>query len=130
MRFRLKLASLAFALPLTALAQQTLLATPTTVAWGYYWTHAKPVLTIHSGETVRVQTLSTCGPPARLLAGGVKQDDIPQYVTDIYNAAPGDVLEIRIQKIDIDVPWSCNGFSVGRGFLPDDFPFGKMTIIP
>jgi acetamidase/formamidase len=151
MRLRLKLASLAFTLPLTALAQQTLLATPTTVAWGYYWTHAKPVLTVHTGDTVRVQTLSTCGPPARLLAGGVKQDDIPQYVTDIYNAkdidkgpgghiltgpiaisdaAPGDVLEIRIQKVDIDVPWSCNGFSVGRGFLPDDFPYGKMTIVP
>ena len=33
-------------------ATQTLLATPTTVAWGYYSAHARPVLTIKSGDTV------------------------------------------------------------------------------
>ncbi len=49
-----------------AQAPQTLLATPTTVAWGYYSAQAKPVLTIKSGDTVKVQTLSTCGPPERL----------------------------------------------------------------
>ena len=130
---------------------QTLLATPTTVAWGYYWSKAKPVLTVHSGNTVKIQTLSTCGSPERLKEGGVAAADIPQDVTDIYaakdidkgpgghiltgplaiaEAQPGDVLEVRIKKIDVDVPWACNGFSAGRGFLPDDFPYGKMTIIP
>lgn len=130
---------------------QTLLATPTTVAWGYYWSKAKPVLTVHSGDTVKIQTLSTCGSPERLKEGGVAAADIPQDVTDIYaakdidkgpgghiltgpvaiaEAQPGDVLEVRIKKIDVDVPWACNGFSAGRGFLPDDFPYGKMTIIP
>jgi hypothetical protein len=53
-------------LPVTANAQQTLLATPTTVAWGYYSAKAKPVLTVHSGDTVKIQTLSTCGAPERL----------------------------------------------------------------
>jgi acetamidase/formamidase len=138
-------------LALPAQAPQTLLATPTTVAWGYYWSKAKPVLTVHSGDTVKIQTLSTCGSPERLKDGGVAATDIPQDVTDIYaakdidkgpgghiltgpvaiaEAQPGDVLEVRIRKIDIDVPWACNGFSAGRGFLPDDFPYGKMTIIP
>ena len=37
-------------------------ASPSTVAWGYYWSKAKPVLTVHSGDAVRIQTLSTCGP--------------------------------------------------------------------
>ena len=136
---------------LFAQSQQTLLATPSTVAWGYYWSKAKPVLTVHSGDTVKIQTLSTCGSPERLKDGGVATVDIPQDVTDIYaakdidkgpgghiltgpvaiaEAQPGDVLEVRIKKIDIDVPWACNGFSAGRGFLPDDFPYGKMTIIP
>lgn len=145
----LPLALIIFFAPLQA--QQVLSASPSTVAWGYYWTRAKPVLTVHSGDTVRVQTLSTCGSPERLQAAGVKSADIPQYVSDIYNAKdidkgpgghiltgpiaiaeaePGDVLEIRIRKIDMDVPWSCNGFSVGRGYLPDDFPYGKMSIIP
>jgi acetamidase/formamidase len=28
------------------------------------------------------------------------------------------------------VPFACNGFSVGRGFLPNDFPYGRRKIIP
>jgi acetamidase/formamidase len=133
-------------------AQQTLLATPTTVAWGFYSAQAKPVLTVHSGDTVKIQTLSTCGAPERLKSLGVAEADIPPYVGDIYKnypaaekgpgghiltgpvaieeAEPGDVLEIRIQKIDIDVPWACNSFGAGRGFLPNDFPYSKTRIIP
>ena len=133
-------------------AQQTLLATPTTVAWGYYSAKAKPVLTVNSGDTVTIQTLSTCGPAERLESLGVKAADIPDSVRKIYaevptsdrgpgghiltgpvaisEAEPGDVLEVRIQKIQIDVPWACNGFGPGRGFLPDDFPYGRTKIIP
>ncbi len=133
-------------------AQQTLLATPTTVAWGFYSAQAKPVLTIKSGDTVKIQTLSTCGAPERLKSLGVAEGDIPSNVGDIYKnypaaekgpgghiltgpvaieeAEPGDVLEIRIQKIDIDVPWACNSFGAGRGFLPNDFPYSKSRIIP
>ena len=132
-------------------AQQTLDATPSTVAWGYYWAQAKPVLTVHSGDTVRVHTMSTCGSPERLKSEGLKDSEIPATVTEMYaaknidkgpgghiltgpiaiaEAAPGDVLEVRIEKIDIDVPWACNGFGAGRGYLPDDYPYGKGTIIP
>src|SRR6266851_2349161 len=133
-------------------ATQTLLATPTTVAWGYYSARAKPVLTIKSGDTVTIQTLSTCGPPERLKTLGIAEADIPSYVTDIYakvpasekgpgghiltgpvaiaEAEPGDVLEVRIQKINIDVPWACNSFGAGRGFLPNDFPYSHSRLIP
>jgi acetamidase/formamidase len=140
--------------PLSSFAQQsqTLLATPTTVAWGFYSAQAKPVLTIHSGDTVTIQTLSTCGAPERLKSLGVAEADIPAYVDDIYKnypaaekgpgghiltgpvaiseAEPGDVLEVRIQKINLDVPWACNSFGAGRGFLPNDFPYSKSRIIP
>jgi len=134
------------------LGAQTLLATPSTVAWGFYSAKAKPVLTVGSGATVTIQTLSTCGPAERLESEGVKATDIPQYVRDIYakvpvadrgpgghiltgpvaieGAEPGDVLEVKIEKIAIDVPWACNGFGPGRGFLPDDFPYGRTKIIP
>jgi len=125
-------------------------ASPTTVAWGYYWSKAKPVLTVHSGDTVRIQTLSTCGPNDRLESEGVAAKDIPSYNAVIYEqvkdkgpgghiltgpvaiaeAEPGEVLEVDIEKIDIDVPFACNGFSVGRGFLPNDFPYGRRKIIP
>ena len=135
-------------------AQQTytLDATPSTVAWGYYWSAAKPALTVHSGDTVVMQTLSTCGPPERLKSLGVAVADIPAYEAPVYTgvpesergpgghiltgpvaiaeAEPGDVLEVRIQKILIDAPFACNSFGAGRGFLPDDFPYSHTKIIP
>lgn len=145
-------AILVFLVPFVAAQQQavSLPASPSTVAWGYYWSEAKPVLTIHSGDTVRVQTLSTCGSTERLEEEGVKASDIPAYNAEIYDkvkdrgpgghiltgpidiaeAEPGDVLEVDILKVDIDVPFACNGFGVGRGFLPDDFPYGRRKIIP
>ena len=55
----------------------TLSATPSTVVWGYYSAKAKPVLTVHSGDSVRIQTLSTCGPTERLISEGVASSDIP-----------------------------------------------------
>jgi acetamidase/formamidase len=130
----------------------TLLATPSTVAWGYYWASAKPALTIHSGDTVVMQTMSTCGSPERLHSVGVPDTDVPAYEAPIYagvpesergpgghiltgpvaiaEAEPGDVLEVRIQKISIDAPFACNSFGAGRGFLPDDFPYSRTKIIP
>ena len=136
----------------SAFAQKTLLATPETVVWGNYNGAAKPALTVQSGDTVIIQTLSTCGSPQRLEAAGVAASEIPPYVADIYNrfpadqkgpgghiltgpvaiegAEPGDVLEVRIQKIKLDVPWSCNSFGAGRGFLPDDFPYSRTKIVP
>ncbi|MGA7887831.1 MAG: acetamidase/formamidase family protein [Acidobacteriaceae bacterium] len=127
-----------------------LAATPSTVAWGYYWSQAKPVLTVHSGDTVRIQTLSTCGDNQRLESEGVPASEIPAWNQPIYDqvhdrgpgghiltgpiaiaeAEPGDVLEVQILTIDIDAPFACNGFGVGRGFLPNDFPYGRTKIIP
>ncbi len=143
----------AFLLVATAAAQTAptmLLATPSTVVWGYYSAKAKPVLTIHSGATVRIQTLSTCGPDERLIEQGVAPSDIPSYNAPIYHevkdkgpgghiltgpleiaeADPGDVLEIKIQKVEIDASWACNGFGVGRGFLPNEYPYSRSKIIP
>ncbi len=137
--------------PSCTFAQQTLLATPETIVWGNYNGMAKPALTVHSGDIVVMQTLSTCGPAPRLESLGIPASEIPQYVRDIYDkfpaadkgpgghiltgpvaiaeAQPGDVLEVRIQKVAIDVPWACNSFGAGRGFLPNDFPYSRTKII-
>src|SRR5580693_5233897 len=137
---------------LAAQTPKTLLATPETVVWGSYSGMAKPALTVKSGDTVVIQTLSTCGAPKRLETLGIAPADIPQYTRDIIDkfpaaekgpgghiltgpvaieeAEPGDVLEVRIQKIQIDVPWACNSFGPGRGFLPNDFPYARTKIIP
>src|SRR5580698_6399986 len=57
-------------------------ATPQTVVWGYYSASAKPVLTIHSGDTVKVETVS--GNPARLEAAGARAEQIPDALRVIY----------------------------------------------
>ena len=44
-------------------------ATPQTVAYGYYWSEAKPVLTIASGDIIDVDTLLT-NTPMRLERSG------------------------------------------------------------
>jgi acetamidase/formamidase len=151
-RLVLVAATLSITASLAAQTTQTLLATPSTVAWGYYWAHAKPALTIHSGDTVVMQTASTCGPPDRLEAEGVKPAEIPSWLAPLYagvpqsdrgpgghiltgpvaiaEAEPGDVLEVRVLKISLDTDFACNGFGAGRGFLPDDFSYGRTKIIP
>ena len=145
------LLSLALSLSAVAAAEDfTLNATPKTVAWGFYSGQATPALTVHTGDTVRMQTLSTCGSPERMEHEGVAPADIPAYTAPIYaevkdkgpgghiltgpvaiaEAEPGDVLEVQILKIDLDAPFACNGFGVGRGFLPMEFPYSRAKIIP
>jgi acetamidase/formamidase len=124
-------------------------ASTATVVWGYYAASAKPVLRIHSGDTVRVETVST-GSPARFEALGVPPDQIPENFRAMYKeitdrgpgghiltgpifideAEPGDVLEVRIRKIEVTLPFAYNGFRPGSGFLPDDFPYSRTKIIP
>ncbi len=133
-------------------ADYTLLAKPDTVVWGYYSGLSKPALTVHSGDTVRMQTLSTCGSPERLISRGVKPGDIPPYTAAIFKeypekdkgpgghiltgpvaiteAEPGDVLEVQIVKVEIDANFACNGFGVDRGFLPMEYPYSRTKIIP
>ena len=123
-------------------------ASPKTIAWGYYSASAKPVLTIHSGDTVKVETVS--GNPDRLQAAGAPASQIPDALRSIYKevtdkgpgghiltgpiyiegAEPGDVLELRILKIELTAPFAYNSFRPGSGFLPDDFPFARTKIIP
>lgn len=123
--------------------------TPKTVTWGYYSADATPVLRIHSGDTVEIQTLLTSSPKA-LAAAGVPANEIEQSLRDIFDqvkdrgpgghiltgpvyvegAQPGDVLEVRIKSIRLAIPYAYNGFAPGRGFLPNDYPYGKIKIIP
>lgn len=130
-------------------ADYKLKATPENIAWGYYWAEAKPALTVKSGDTVEIQTVS--GNPQNLEKSGVPADQIQPELRKVYEeiprekrgpgghiltgpvaidgAEPGDVLEVRIKEIRMDVPYSYN--SMGRsGFLSDVFPQGRTKIIP
>ena len=131
-------------------ADYQLKASPKTVVWGYYWSRAKPVLRIQSGDTVEIQTMTTSSPTS-LANNGVKDDDIQAELKTIYaevkdrgpgghiltgpiyveGAEPGDVLEVRIQRIRLSTPYASNGFNPERGVLPkEDFPRGRTKIIP
>lgn len=127
----------------------TLKATPKTVVWGYYDAAASPVLHIHSGDTVVFETLIT-NSPSGLEKAGVPPDQVQQNLRDIYKevtnkgpgghiltgpvyvegAEPGDMLEVRIEKIDLAISYAYNGFRAGTGFLTNDFPYARIKIIP
>jgi acetamidase/formamidase len=127
----------------------TLKPTPKTVAWGYYDAKATPVLRIKSGDTVEIQTLIT-NSPKRLEEAGVPPDQVEQSLRDITDqvkdkgpgghiltgpvyiegAEPGDVLEVKILAAKLAIPYAYNAFGPGRGYLPDDFPYAKIKIVP
>jgi acetamidase/formamidase len=113
-------------------------ATPSTVAYGYYWSQAQPALHIDSGDIIDVDTLLT-NTPAGLEKAGVSQNKIqsslkaivaevsgdrkgpgghiltgPVYVE---GAEPGDVLEVKILSIQLDIDYGYNGC---KGFLPEN----------
>jgi acetamidase/formamidase len=130
-------------------ADYQLKASPETIVWGYYSAAAKPVLRIKSGDTVTIDTMITSSPD-RLAAAGVQPDQVEPELRAIYDkvkdkgpgghiltgpiyvegAEPGDVLEVRILQISPKIPYAYNGFSPGRGFLPDEFPTARTRIIP
>jgi acetamidase/formamidase len=113
-------------------------ATPATVAYGYYWSEAKPALRIASGDIIDVDTLLT-NSPTGLARAGVPDDKIQaslkSIVTEVTGdrrgpgghiltgpvyvegAEPGDVLEVKILSIDFPIDYGYNGCS---GFIPEN----------
>jgi acetamidase/formamidase len=129
--------------------QHKLIASPKTVAWGYYDAAATPVLRVRSGDVVEVATLLT-NSPTRLEAAGVKPADVEPSLRAIYDsvkahgpgghiltgpiyvegADSGDVLEVRIRQIDLAIPYAYNSFGGRSGFIPEDYGYAKTKIIP
>jgi acetamidase/formamidase len=129
-------------------AEHKLKATPATIVWGHYSAATPPVLRVQSGDTVDMETVS--GNPARLEAAGLPPNEIPPQLKAIYEevkdrgpgghlltgpvyvegAEPGDVLEVRIRSIRLPLAWSYNSFRPGAGFLPQDYPYYRMRIVP
>ncbi len=113
-------------------------ATPETVAYGYYWSEAKPVLRIGSGDIIDVDTLLTNTPAGLERAGvapGKIQDSLKAIVEQVTGdkrgpgghiltgpvyvegAEPGDALEVKVLSIDFAIDYGYNGCS---GFVPDN----------
>jgi len=142
----LLLGSVVSAAAQTSPAVHHLPATPSTVAYGYYWAQAKPALRIASGDIVEVETLLT-NVPDRLVAAGVAAEAVEaslravvSQVTDkgpgghiltgpifIEGAEPGDVLEVRILGVGLAIPYGYNGCS---GFMREACGEPRTRIIP
>ncbi|MGH9786832.1 MAG: acetamidase/formamidase family protein, partial [Terriglobia bacterium] len=78
------LAILASALPLAAQVRDIKLV-PANVHWGYYDARVKPILTIRSGDTVRVETM-LAGGLERVRLAGVPESEIPAALKEVENA--------------------------------------------
>jgi acetamidase/formamidase len=124
-------------------------APPETVAYGYYWSEAKPALRIASGDILDVDSLLASN-PAALGRAGVPPEKIQPSLTAITTqvtgdprgpgghiltgpvfvegAEPGDALEVKLLSIDFAIDYGYNGCS---GFVPEncDKAVGT-TIIP
>jgi len=125
-------------------------ATPATVAYGYYWAGAAPVLKIASGDIIDVDTLLTNSPTGLAKAGVADakiQASLKAVVAEVTGdrkgpgghiltgpvyvegAEPGDVLEVKILSIDLPIDYGYNGCS---GYLPDncdrDVPAKILTL--
>jgi acetamidase/formamidase len=113
-------------------------ATPSTVAYGYYWSEAKPALRIASGDIIDVDTLLTNSPTGLQRAGvadGKIQGSLKAIVAEVTGdrrgpgghiltgpvlvegAQPGDALEVKILAIDFAIDYGYNGCA---GFLPEN----------
>ena len=113
-------------------------ASAATVAYGYYWAEAKPVLRLASGDIIDVDTLLT-NTPAGLQNAGVAPDKLQNSLKAIVSevtggrrgpgghiltgpvyvegAQPGDALEVKILSIDLAIDYGYNGCS---GFMPEN----------
>jgi acetamidase/formamidase len=113
----------------------------------------KPVLTINSGDTVRLETAT--GNPKYFEKLGVPKDKIPQELYTAFEglpydesgpdrgradatldgpikvngAEPGDVLEVRIRSVQIRFPIGAQSFVPDRGVLTEDFPYEKHRVL-
>src|SRR3954464_13717244 len=113
-------------------------ATPATVAYGYYWSEAKPALRITSGDIIDIDTLLTNTPTGLQKAGvadGRIQGSLKAIVAEVTGdrrgpgghiltgpvyvegAQPGDVLEVKILAIDFAIDYGYNGCA---GILPEN----------
>jgi acetamidase/formamidase len=114
---------------------------------GYFDATQKPVLTIDSGDVVRIWTAS--GNPKYYENLGVPKEKIPQELYTAYEgeksdqridqaltgpifvrgAEIGDTIEVRIRSIELWLPIAAMSFRAGRGSLPEEFPYSRDRVM-
>src|SRR5215204_3926183 len=117
------------------MAHHRIEAGPETVHWGYFDAALRPLLTIDSGETVTISTVSGAPevmpppplvvPPALAAVHATHKPKLPGHICTgpiaIRGAKAGQVLEVRIKDIGLHYDWGYNYSAPLKGALPDDF---------
>lgn len=119
-------------------AHHTLMADAGTVHRGYFDANVPPVLTIKSGDTIELTTLSgsaddlpaakagfTVSIEHRNVLAKIAPGEGPHIMTgpiEVVGAAPGDELSVEILAVKLAQDWGWNVIRPGKGALPDDFP--------
>jgi acetamidase/formamidase len=116
-------------------------ASPGTCHWGYFDAALKPVLTMASGDTVTLDSVSG-GPD--VVPSASQFDILPEHLAihraltpqlgahiltgpiAVAGAEPGDVLEIEIIAIDCRQNWGYTRIRPLAGTLPEDFPVRRV----
>lgn len=120
-----------------------LFANPENVNRGFYDASSSPILSIQSGDTLRVHTES--GLEEHLELVGERASDEFRAIIEklpvgpgphiligpiaIEDASPGDVLEVQLEDISPRYDWGYNGFRPLMGGLPEDFPYRRTVIV-
>ena len=121
-----------------------LASTPETVAWGHWDSAREPVLRVASGDTVTIDTLSgepedlpadesLLLPEHRSVLEGARRGSGPHLLTGpawVEGAEVGDVLEVRVKRIELRQDWGWNIIEPLLGTLPEDFPLQRRLHIP
>jgi acetamidase/formamidase len=122
-------------------------ATSATVHRNAFDASLPPVLTIDSGDFVKLETVS--GNPRYYEQLGVPKEKIPQELYAAFagvegagrgdhtlngpiavrGAEPGDSLEVRIRSVEVRLPIAGQGFSPGHGTLPEQFDYKKDHVL-
>jgi acetamidase/formamidase len=121
-------------------------ATPQTVRFGMFDAAFEPVLTVESGDTVTLECMS--GGPEVMPEPG-SGFDIPEALQAIHaarlerigphiltgpvavaGAEPGDMLEVRIERVEPAANWGYCAIRPLAGTLPQDFPVRYVSHIP
>jgi acetamidase/formamidase len=133
-------------------ADHHLRATPENVSWGWFPIDKAPILSIASGDTVSIDTISHHGstqdedPVTFLAEFGVAPDEILDDVRTFWasrpdrpregrtgvhvltgpiaieGAEPGDMLEVQVLEVTSRVPYGFNTRAARGGPLGDDYP--------
>lgn len=128
----------------------TIKSTAENVEWGNFDPNRNPVISVESGETVEIQTVTA--PREKHLKlledSGIEREKIlqdevnikntvlktgPHVVTgpiEIKGAKPGDALEVRVKDIEFRAPYGFNLFKPGGGVEEKKFPYQETHVIP